>query len=275
MACLPACMGRGSRKADGSLHTTVGNFIGDLSSDEESADGLAQDGDLDDNAAAGPSNEPLEGFQQEAEDQDMLVGALLSPLQTFFSCFLEKCLRTASLSDDVAPLQNQIVLHEDKRYYPAANDVYGEDVEAMVQEEDAQPLTEPIIAPVKQRSFRLVDKSTDKGAPVTRFDREFLLDLANYPEFMRNVAVVGHLHHGKTALMDMLVYETHKLDWDTERQLKYTDSHSLAITRNLSLKAGPMSLVMPTTRGKSHLINLVDTPGHVNFLVSRSTQASL
>lgn len=176
------------------------------------------------------------------------------------------------LADDVAPSHNQIVLHEDKRYYASANDTYGEGVEAMVQEEDAQPLTEPIVAPVKQRSFRLLDKSA-KG-PVTRFDRDFLLDLSNFPESVRNVAVVGHLHHGKTALMDMLVYETHQLEWDTERQLKYTDSHSLAISRNLSLKAGPMSLVMPTTKGKSHLLNLVDTPGHVNFLVGALLNSS-
>lgn len=38
-------------------------------------------------------------------------------------------------------------------------------------------------------------------------------------EFVRNVAVVGHLHHGKTALMDMLVFETHKLDWDSDHQV--------------------------------------------------------
>jgi len=34
---------------------------------------------------------------------------------------------------------------------------------------------------------------------------------------VRNVAVVGHLHHGKTALMDMLVLETHKLTWDSDK----------------------------------------------------------
>lgn len=36
------------------------------------------------------------------------------------------------------------------------------------------------------------------------------------PEMVRNVAVVGHLHHGKTALMDMLVFETHKFVWDAD-----------------------------------------------------------
>jgi len=39
----------------------------------------------------------------------------------------------------------------------------------------------------------------------------------SFPEMIRNVAVVGHLHHGKTALMDMLVFETHKLVWDADR----------------------------------------------------------
>ena len=38
-----------------------------------------------------------------------------------------------------------VVLHEDKQYYPSATDVYGPEVETIVQEEDAQPLTEPII----------------------------------------------------------------------------------------------------------------------------------
>ena len=40
-----------------------------------------------------------------------------------------------------------------------------------------------------------------------------------FPEFVRNVAVVGHLHHGKTALMDMLVFETHKLTWDSDHKV--------------------------------------------------------
>jgi hypothetical protein len=50
---------------------------------------------------------------------------------------------------------NQIVLHEDKKYYQTALEVYGPDVETLVQEEDAQPLTEPIVKPVKQRKFQV------------------------------------------------------------------------------------------------------------------------
>jgi U5 small nuclear ribonucleoprotein component len=51
--------------------------------------------------------------------------------------------------------QMAIVLHEDKKYYPSALEVYGPGVETLVQEEDAQPLTEPIIAPVKRRKFQV------------------------------------------------------------------------------------------------------------------------
>lgn len=43
-----------------------------------------------------------------------------------------------------------------------------------------------------------------------------MVDMTNFPEMIRNVAVVGHLHHGKTSLVDMLVYETHKMVWDAD-----------------------------------------------------------
>ena len=64
--------------------------------------------------------------------------------------------------------QNQIVLHEDKKYYQSAQEIYGQDVEALVQEEDAQPLTKPIIAPVKEN----VKFEHEKNLPVTIFNKE-------------------------------------------------------------------------------------------------------
>ena len=45
----------------------------------------------------------------------------------------------------------QVVLHEDKQYFPEAAEVFGKDVEALVEEEDHQPLTQPIIEPPKTK----------------------------------------------------------------------------------------------------------------------------
>ena len=165
---------------------------------------------------------------------------------------------------------NAVILHEDKQYYPTAQQVYGPDVETMVEEEDAQPLTEPIIAPVKQKKFVV----QEADLPPVHFSRDFMTDLMNFPEQIRNIAFAGHLHHGKTALMDMLVMQTHDIDeWLEKRtgrkrdeQLRYTDVHVLERERGISIKSAPMSLVLQGTRGKSHLLNILDTPGHVNFV---------
>ncbi|KAI1185438.1 P-loop containing nucleoside triphosphate hydrolase protein [Nemania serpens] len=171
--------------------------------------------------------------------------------------------------DDEGP-SNSVILHEDKQYYPTAEQVYGADVETLVQEEDAQPLSQPIIAPVEVRKFSIEEAEL----PPVYFDRNFMTDLMNFPDQIRNIALAGHLHHGKTALMDMLVLETHNIADRLEKrmgkkrdeQLRYTDTHVLERDRGLSVKAAPMSLVLQSTKGKSHLFNIIDTPGHVNFV---------
>lgn len=208
-----------------------GNFIGEAASEEASEAG-AEAGEHDLEAGDDVEDEPI----------DMEMGAP----------------------------SNAVVLHEEKQYYPTAKQVYGAEVETRVEEEDAQPLTEPIIAPVEVKKFS-IDKS---DLPPVFYDRTFMVDLMSFPDQTRNVALAGHLHHGKTAFMDMLVLETHdmaqRLDARTGRKredkLRYTDTHVLARERGVSIKAAPMSLVLPSTRGKSHLVNLVDTPGHVNFV---------
>ncbi|KAJ2359477.1 hypothetical protein GGF43_000096 [Coemansia sp. RSA 2618] len=175
--------------------------------------------------------------------------------------------------------QTQIVLHEDKQYYPDAEEVFGPDVEALVQEEDTQPITEPIIAPIKERKFQ-VDEAAQ--LPDTSYTKEFLVDLLGYPTMVRNVAIAGHLHHGKTALLDVLVAATHSWpEWDratpiatpttkmrrpNDNAFGFTDVHKLERQRGIGLKAMPISLVAQNTKGKSHALNVLDTPGHANFI---------
>lgn len=159
------------------------------------------------------------------------------------------------------PASQAVVLHEDKVYYPSASEVYGDDVETLVQEEDAQPLTQPIVEPERVRVFAV----EEQGLPEVRFDRQFMLNMMQFPDMIRHVAVVGHLAHGKTALVDMLVEETHRVQVDAEKPLRYTDTHVLEQERGLSIRAMPMSFILPTTRGKSYLVHVLDTPGHTNF----------
>lgn len=226
-----------------------GNYIGPLSESDDGSDA----GDLpplhDDDQPA-----PLEGFDDQDDDDD--EGDRMSGIDDGERVDPS----SAVIRIDEAP-QNAVVLHENKKYYPSAREVYGDDVETLVQEEDTQPLTQPIVEPVKVRKFAI----EEQGLPETRFDREFMMNLMNFPDMVRNVVVAGHLHAGKTKLLDMLVEETHKLEIDMDRNTRYTDSHLLERDRGISIKSAPLSLVLPTTRGKSYLCNLIDTPGHVNF----------
>jgi predicted membrane GTPase involved in stress response len=53
-------------------------------------------------------------------------------------------------------------------------------------------------------------------------------------ELIRNVAVVGHLHHGKTALLDMLINQTHEKDWATAKAVIRFSSDRNSIFRRIT-----------------------------------------
>ncbi|XP_039187381.1 116 kDa U5 small nuclear ribonucleoprotein component [Crotalus tigris] len=155
-----------------------------------------------------------------------------------------------------------VVLHEDKKYYPTAEEVYGPEVETIVQEEDTQPLTEPIIKPVKTKKFSLMEQTL----PVTVYEMDFLADLMDNSELIRNVTLCGHLHHGKTCFVDCLVEQTHpEIRKRYDQDLCYTDILFTEQERGVGIKSTPVTIVLPDTKGKSFLFNIMDTPGHVNF----------
>ncbi|KAK9352336.1 P-loop containing nucleoside triphosphate hydrolase protein [Lipomyces doorenjongii] len=226
---------------DDSLYDEFGNFIGDA----EDSDAESQD-------------------QHEQEEDQYNERAYLNEDDGYSER------ESHAGQEHIMEIDNEpttaVVLHEDKQYYPTAEEVYGPDVEAMVQEEDTQPLSEPIIAPIKVKKFAV----EEADLPGVTFSREYMMDLMNFPEQIRNVAIAGHLHHGKTALMDMLIQETHDVkDFTGKRlgeQIRYTDTHLLERDRGVSIKCSPMTLLLPNGKGKSHLFNIVDTPGHVNFV---------
>ncbi len=58
-------------------------------------------------------------------------------------------------------------------------------------------MTEPIIAPVKKHKFA----HTEQELPATTYEMEYLADLMDNAELIRNVAIAGHLHSGKVSLV--------------------------------------------------------------------------
>lgn len=124
-------------------------------------------------------------------------------------------------------------------------------------------LNVPIIAPIKHKKFSILNET----APDTTYQKEYLLELLQFPEFIRNVALVGNLHHGKTTFLDTLIEQTHPtlVDYSRDESMKFTDTRNDERERLISIKCAPVSLVLPNGQSKSHLFHLLDTPGHTNF----------
>ncbi|KOB67008.1 Uncharacterized protein OBRU01_21240 [Operophtera brumata] len=162
---------------DGDLYDEFGNYIGpDLESDSD-----------DDQSVYGQDNRDADEDAMEDDDD-------------------------GDAEPEVAPMS--VVLHEDKRYYPQAIEVYGPDVETVVQEEDAQALDKPLIEPVKHKNFQ------------------------THPGTINN---------------------------ETTIPMRYTDTLFVEQERGVSIKSMPVTLLLKNIKGKSHLLNIMDTPGHVNF----------
>lgn len=227
------------------LYDEFGNYIGpELSSSSSSSSSFSEDEDeYDESESDSGHGATITDDDSENDDEDIQQATEIS--------------------------SRAIVLHEDKKYYPNAEEIYGDDVEIHIEEEDHQSLETPIIQPHIQKTFLKASKASDDGESSQTGPDYVTKLISENPDRIRNIAIIGNLGHGKTKFVDML-FSHAKIGPPSQNGgnelTRFTDVRKDEQEMELSIKSTPMTLLMSDSTGKSYVMNIVDTPGHPNFV---------